>query len=136
MKRRIFHFFVVALLASTLSCHCSNESRTSKELETLSNADVSWDGTFFGLQPSLSGPATEVLNQGEAVIRQALDDPKRIVVAHVLLTKICGSKYDVSGGSWNGLKVRLLASGAVQYDEANLREVRNRWSRSLTSSNP
>jgi hypothetical protein len=131
------HSLLWIVLAITVSCHSSNSSRASQQLGMLTNADVSWDGTSFGLAPKLSGRATEVLNEGKASVgelRLALDDPRKIVVAHVLLTKIRGGQYDVSGGSWNGLKVSLLASGAVEYDEANLNDVRDHWLRVLNSS--
>lgn len=100
-------------------------------LARISNADLRWDGTAFGLQPRIVDEATARLVDDRAVsdaaIRALLRDPDRFAVAHVLLTlrsKTVGS-FDAS--QWNGLRVALEASGAVRYEPSDMDALARRW---------
>ncbi len=128
--------FCVLLFAIGLSCRSSGHSSASLP-QSLTNADVSWDGTPFGLEPRLSDAASNVLMQGSAAVsglREALNDSGRVVVAHVILTKMRREPFEVSGSQWNGLQVDLFADGRVEYDRDNLKEVQSHWRRVLSAA--
>lgn len=102
--------------------------RLARELR---NADIRWDGTYFGIMPQLATErAQRLLLLGEAAIPAllaALDDQERFAAAHVLLTEISGVEFAASAGQYNGLKVELPASGAATLDPAQRAELTARW---------
>ncbi len=103
----------------------------SASIEMLSNADVRWEGTAVGLEPTLTGEAARLLKMGDGALpelMQALSDPDKYVGAHVVLTKLSGVEYE-SFPAWNGLEVILAADGTVRIDPAQQAVLIKRWQR-------
>ncbi len=97
----------------------------------ISNADVAWDGTYFGLFPSLHGASLKVSPEDISAVPalvDALSDPQRFVAAHVLLTQICGGEYALSAAAWSGLSVRLLSDGRAEISEQQIPKLQQLWS--------
>lgn len=98
-----------ALLASS-ACASRQQPAPQGPLQALSNDQVEWDGNPAGFVALLRGDAPrEVLEQGEAAVPallDMLDDPRRFVVAHVLLTKLTHVRYRAFP-EWNGLTIEL-----------------------------
>lgn len=93
------------------------------------NNAVQWDATRFGLLPILSESAEELVQAGEVFIPALLDallDPQRFVVAHVVLTRITGVRYETFP-TWNGLGVELRADGTVNIDAEQRHLLHRRW---------
>ncbi len=101
-------------------------------IDKLSNNDVRWDGTRFGLMPTLTGAAAnQLLDMGDEAAPELLDalsDPDKYVSAHVILTKLSGVEYQ-SFPAWNGLEVVLAADGTVTIDPAQQPVLFERWQR-------
>lgn len=98
-------------------------------VDRLSNAGVRWDGTYFGLVPTIeSDAARQLLASGALAIPQlvdALEDESRFVAAHVLLTMLSGVEHQTA--PWNGLDVDLSADGEVRIDPRQRFELARRW---------
>ncbi|BAM02131.1 MULTISPECIES: hypothetical protein [Caldilinea] len=93
------------------------------------NSAIRWDATRFGLLPLLSETAEELEQAGEALIPTLLDallEPQHFVVAHVLLTRITGIRYETFP-TWNGLSIELRADGEVHIDAEQRHELYRRW---------
>lgn len=103
----------------------------------LTNADIRWDGTTFGLVPTVVGAsARRLLAAGEASVPplvHAVEDEARFVAAHVVLTLVSG--VDHQAIPWNGLEVGLEADGRVEVDAAQRFELARRW-RTWQGSSP
>lgn len=101
----------------------------------LHNNDVSWDGTYFGLNPRLSFMADIVVNSNRNVapfLLAAVNDVDRFAVAHVVLTyRFEGNRI---GGvtAWNGLKVQLDGNGRVSYEGNDLDKLYRYWEQKLS----
>ncbi len=95
------------------------------------NADVTWDGTLIGLVPSTQGQAVNFLSEHPSEARShliaALKDPKRFVVAHVLLTFSEKAKFEFSASRWNRLNVVLRANGTAEIDPEQRHDLYNFW---------
>ena len=104
----------------------------SQLIDEFHNADVTWDGTFVGLSPSLvpelEARVATLRPQDAAPLLAALADPDRFVLAHVLLTQLSGVTYE-SSPTWNGLAVDLLADGETRIDAAQRGTLQRRWER-------
>jgi hypothetical protein len=102
------------------------------ELSEIPNNDaVRWDGTRFGLLPTLLEKTESIIKEGQTVVPTLLDaiaDPHRFVTAHVLLTKIAGVQYETFP-SWNGLEVGLQAKGEVSINSDQRFDLARRWER-------
>jgi hypothetical protein len=113
----------------------SNHAVNAPEIR---NSDVTWDGTPLGLQPRIANPKTAHLVDAPASLdRQLVEllrDPDRFAVAHVLLTMRHDALKSFDANQWNGLRVTLAASGAVQYDPADMATLYRRWSSLVGSS--
>jgi len=101
-----------------------------EQLTTLiNNNDVRWDGTSFGLMPTVVSTAgQQLLASGAPAISHlidSLDDESRFVVAHVLLTHLSGIEYQTI--PWNGLNIELLDNGEVRFDTSQRFELQRRW---------
>jgi hypothetical protein len=107
-----------------------------RELSTLANDDVTWDANALGLAPRvMSESARHLLDQGEAAIPallDALDDPTKFVLSHVLLTLATGVRYDLN--PWNGLDVDMRADGSARIDPSQQTVLARRWRRWFASS--
>lgn len=113
----------------------SNHAVNAPEIR---NSDVTWDGTPLGLQPRIANPKTAHLLEAPASLdRQLVEmlrDPDRFAVAHVLLTMRHDALKSFDANQWNGLRVTLAASGAVQYDPVDMATLYRRWSSLVSSS--
>jgi hypothetical protein len=95
-----------------------------------------WVGGTGGIKPILSGATLELANE-ECDPRtipwliEALDDDKRDIAAHVVLTVVSGMSFEVDGAHWNGVRVRLSADGSVSARISNRvqnkKDWENRW---------
>ena len=97
----------------------------------LTNADVKWDGNTLGLSPSIEGKAAKQLldlgKQATPVLRKTLSDPGKFAAAHVLLTEIETTEYEVSASHWNKLKVDLNADGTVDLHPEQIDDIKTMW---------
>jgi hypothetical protein len=93
------------------------------------NASVRWSGTRFGLIPTISEAAEELLDDRQALVPlllAAMNDRDHFVTAHVLLTKAAGIAYETFP-AWNGLEVDLQASGETRVDPDQRYRLAGRW---------
>lgn len=113
----------------------SNHAANTPEIR---NNDLTWDGTPLGLQPRIANPKTaHLLDAPASLDRQLVEllrDPDRFAVAHVLLTMRHDTLKSFDANQWNGLRVTLAASGAVQYDPADMATLYRRWSSLMSGS--
>jgi hypothetical protein len=113
--------------------HCPTEPRDMPDVARLvgqlSNADIRWNGTLYGLVPTIvSDAARQLLASGAVAIPQlvgALEDESRFVAAHVLLTMLFGVEYHTA--PWNGLEIELSADDEVRIDPRQRFELARRW---------
>lgn len=101
----------------------------------VSNADVYWGHEYPGLVPYLSPNAQAVLQDREPglvqTVRGWLGDPKRFVVAHVLLTQWGEyGRFPVSTTEWNGLRVLTTSDGEPMYEAGQMEALQTRWRQS------
>jgi hypothetical protein len=96
------------------------------------NDDIEWTGQRYGLKPYLDQPAglqtagaDEVATIAPTLI-EALDDPDRFVVAHVLLTRLSRVSHETFPG-WNGLAVELAVDGTARVDPGQRETLARRW---------
>jgi hypothetical protein len=98
-------------------------------VDQLSNADVRWNGTLYGLVPTIVGDsARQLLARGDDAIPRiidALEDESKFVAAHVLLTMLSGVEYHTA--PWNGLEIDLSAGDEVRIDPRQRFELARRW---------
>ena len=87
-------------------------------IERITNGDVEWEGNWVGLNPRLRGEAAELLFKNPKASRkrliEALQDPNRFVVAHVLLGLSDKGNYKFSATHWRGLQVSLRNDGSAE----------------------
>jgi len=107
-------------------------SNLSELVDLLSNDNVVWDGTLDGFLPTIVGqPARQLLSIGSGgydAIPQligALEDERKFIAAHVLLTLLSGVQYDLT--PWNGLKVDLSHDGLARFDVSQRVDLARRW---------
>jgi len=143
---KIIYFIIVIVSFSILNQGCGRN--TDKETQTilseyvsgLNNGDITWRGSYTGVDPVLSENAMRVFkilldehnsNKTDAkrMLFPLLKKPDCFVVAHVLLTKLqIGVEYEVSGDRWNGLKVILDNKGATIIDNNQMADIEKKWS--------
>ena len=121
----------VAVGLLVIACSATPD-RASRLVEKIANSDIAWDGTYIGLTPRIEGePSRNVLALGTpatAALVAALDDPERFAAAHVLLTQIrMHGAFEVSGHSWNQLRVELRTNGQVTLDPAQRHQLKAFW---------
>ena len=97
----------------------------------LRNSDVTWDGTWAGLCPTIKGKsANDVLKQGESAIPhlyETLADKDRYIVSHVLLAVLKGAGGPQAAGGWLGLRVRLHADGTTEFYPEDIPTLQAYW---------
>ncbi len=96
------------------------------------NDAIEWTGQRYGLKPYLDHPAgletasaDEVAAMAPTLI-EALDDPDRFTVAHVLLTRLSRVTHETFPG-WNGLTVELAVDGTARVDPTQRAALARRW---------
>jgi len=124
---------ICGLVAIFYGCVNRNSSDDVLHLaKRIQNSDIQWDGDYWGLKPSVKGPAKELLARRSEkripALIDALKNPKRFVAADVVLTEISGIKKQTTAISWNGLHVELLADGRVLIPEEQQPALIQQWS--------
>lgn len=126
--------FLLVLIGcrNTLPLSGGHEScgSTGELVGRLNNEDVSWDGTYVGLQPVLSQNAQRVLDMGTNAVPfllSSLTNHDQYAVAHVLLTMIALPSFPFDSSQWNLLPVKVLSHGHVSYGEKAQAVVRDYW---------
>lgn len=103
-----------------------------RSVQNLSNQEVTWEGTYIGLTPTIDRETVERLSENvdrvvpELIAR--LSDEGAFVAAHVLLTQLSGIEYEAFP-TWNGLRVEILTDGSVRIDPAQRSALARRWER-------
>lgn len=119
-----------------LAAGCAQEAMNDGDdplalVRELRNSDVRWDGTPFGLMPAVEGDAAKrLMSLGEPaapVLREALDGPDKFAAAHVLLTFIEKTQWELSSSHWNGLRVDLYADGTTDLHPEQINEIVAMW---------
>jgi hypothetical protein len=96
------------------------------------NDTIEWTGQRYGLKPYLeqpAGPETASADEVAALaptLIEALGDPDRFVVAHVLLTRLSRVSHETFPG-WNGLAVELAVDGSSRVDPGQREALARRW---------
>lgn len=126
-------FVILAALLPALASVLEGEGVVSRMNQTaggLTNADVTWEGSYIGLTPTVTDDAaSRVRALGERAIPEliaALSDEHRFAAAHVMLTRLSGVEYQ-GFPAWNGLKVDIDAEGRVRIDPSQRAELSRRW---------
>ena len=139
--------FICALtLSIMLGCSSSNQELACRQVDSqpsavpklpISNADVAWDGTDLGIMPKVTRQGVlDVLASPDCsapFLVDALLDPNRYVVAHVLLTDLSNEPWGGDGGAWNGLHVQLYADGRTTFEGNDRQQLHTIWLHQLTS---
>ncbi|HET7798973.1 MAG TPA: hypothetical protein VFL38_01055 [Humibacillus xanthopallidus] len=96
------------------------------------NDAIEWTGQRYGLRPYLdagsdlgSAGADDVEALAPRLV-EALADPDRFAVAHVLLTRLSRVSYPTFP-DWNGLAVELAVDGSSHVDPAQRDSLARRW---------
>jgi len=100
----------------------------------ISNDGIEWRGTFFGLHPvpvgRVEGDLQNVIPLLDEFLFQNLDDPKKWIAAHVLLSSLhpdCRMPPGPVDAQWNGLTVEIIAGSPPRIDERQRRDIREFW---------
>lgn len=108
------------------------DSTMTPPRDTLAGISVSWTGTDVGLVPVLDDAGeTRIRALGPADVDdliRALSDEGTFVAAHVALTRVSGVEYEALP-RWNGLEVRLDASGQAHVDPEQRHLLARRWTK-------
>jgi hypothetical protein len=103
--------------------------------KTITNRDVQWDMTFFGLRPRLTGTSALVVSHWRAEMTggllSALDDPERFVAAHVLLSNELRTSVNTNGDKYDELSVAMPAKGPAKIDRAQQDRIKKLWAARL-----
>ena len=83
----------------------------------------------------ISGDAASTLERlgssANSWLLDAFDDSDKFAAAHVLLTKINMTEYNLSGSEWNHLQIDLLHDGTVDFHTEQIPELVSFWNRRL-----
>jgi hypothetical protein len=131
-------YLIVAFTAVSSGGRClaQSEGPSSVDFSVISNSDVTWAHTIVGWQPVLSGKTKEIYERTKIAennlspLVDMLDDPKKFVVAHVLLTYLTKSKFLRNSDSWNGLKVKSAGS-EVRFSTEQCAQLKQDWKERL-----
>lgn len=153
MKSLIFTMFASSLVI-TCACACTHVSEhtaSPKELESESkspttsdqvawvldfaNEDVQWTRDAAGIHPILNGQLDNFIsslssNQRMASIHSLLpflDDPRRFVLAHVLLTYFYGENIPLNDTSWNGLNFDVDSNLGPHPAAGSMKKLKALW---------
>jgi len=92
-----------------------------KLVKRLRNDQAKWEAASTGLEVTItSAAANQLLGLPETLVKralyQALADPSRFAVAHVLLTRRAGVPVAASSSEWNRLRVSARPDGTFELD--------------------
>jgi hypothetical protein len=94
---------------------------------------VHWSGSYVGLYFTLTGASAQLTGYRDEQLRplliQALEDDRRFVAAHVLLTSISKVQFANTNiaGSWNGLNVTLFGDGRTEIPKGEREKIVEKW---------
>jgi hypothetical protein len=154
--RMFRRFWIFALLVTFGACARHREVVHSRaDVRLIKNSDVRWDGNFLGLQPNFSGASKLIVEDRRRVsfseLVSALDDERRYIAAHALLSALTGHSIDSSAGGidpetgsilpgteeaagkFNGLRVDLRTDGSVVISDQQRRMIARKWKAWLKS---
>ena len=104
-------------------------------IQRLSNNDLQVNGNYFGLDVRISGDAASTLeglgSSANSWLLDAVDDTDKFAAAHVLLTKINMTKYNLSASEWNHLHIDLFHDGTVDFHSEQIPKLVSFWNRRL-----
>lgn len=127
MKSSIYFLAMCGLLFGCIS----RESEPRELVAKINNDNIRWEGNYIGLEVVGVGEAERrVLQAGSACrpsLIAALQDDTRFVAAHVLLTKMRGGPFPISGAEWNHLKVILRHDGTVEIPPGQKAPILRLW---------
>jgi hypothetical protein len=140
-------FWILApLFFATIGCVGPTPTGRPEWLN-VSNADVTWDGNPVGVVPWLNENAERCAstlstsrNDGthDAKVNQVMEllsDPRRFVVAHVILTMDSRDRFAVTSRTWNGLEVLLGdADDEIRIDPSQRWRIQAEWKKRQTKA--
>ena len=96
------------------------------------NTDILWQGTYFGLNRTLSDRAKSVLKSesAEDLLYDSLSDPNRFVAGHVLLCSLHQAALngiEFNAAAWGGLNVVLEGNGNCVIDPSQMDRIKQFW---------
>jgi len=95
VKSLVYLCILAAVVVLLVDC-TTLQTRSNGPIALINNDDIGWSGTYYGLWADVRGAeAKKLLEIGPAArpyLLEALDDPEKFVVAHVLLTLISGQR--------------------------------------------
>lgn len=136
MNKFTLIFLSIGFLSLSSSCGINSNSENNMPNNELnfSNEDVNWDGSSFGLLPSLSEKALAFRNNypeaGNDLMMSYLKEEDRFVFAHVILS-FNHDEISMIDGKWNNLSVQLNADGSVVYNIEEMTAIQNYWTNKL-----
>lgn len=96
-----------------------------------SNNDIGWHTSTLGILPSLQNKRCQAIlassTKAIPLLRNALADDEKVVVAHVLLSFIYERSVHNNNNSWLGLGLKFPSKGNVEYDKGSFKQVRSYW---------
>jgi len=104
------------------------------------NEDISWEGTFFGLFPKFSKRLQPFLGldkrEAASKLVPMLDDPKRFVAAHVLLSVYFNRPLQSEDSSryYHRLRVTLHGDGTVTYYPGQRAQLKAYWKQLISET--
>jgi hypothetical protein len=141
-RRYFYTIFIICVVLSEISCSKGRDEWITA-LQSLSNDDIKWDGDYIGLIPTVDGSHSRKLLEiksdsiDRALIKD-LDEDKKYVAAHVLLTLRHKISFARDERQWNGLHVTLDSTGKASYlaqDKKILFQAWSEWFASGKSAN-
>lgn len=127
--------FVVGLTAVNGQ---DGQADVKPDYAAISNAEVEFDGTFVGVMARPKGKTKALYEMARKSKPEAsefvklLDDPEKYIAAHCFLTWLYQRKFPTSS-DYNGLKVRILASG-TEFPPDQMGRLKKQWSEWLKES--
>ncbi|GEM_PF-1674289 len=135
---------MMALFAILIMTIPEGPSPYYKELHSVDNQIIFWDGTLFGWVPLVDKEIEEKYRKFTRdplfylALYDLLQDEKRFAIAHVLLTRFVKRVPGVDFGEkvpshWFGLRLAVGADGKVYYPhpQRQMRFLRAYWKRVL-----
>jgi len=104
----------------------------AEKCKGIRNESIGWNPSFFGLMVEVNGTdekwVLHTKSNPDRYLLEALEDPKRWIAAHVLLTLRHDSTWTgYTEEQWNGLEVIFHADGRVEIDENQQPAIRKYW---------
>ena len=123
---------LLVLITMLAICYAVTPSvRTYIAMQSLSNADLTVDGNWIGLDVRISGKSaaylTDLGTDTNSKLTDALADENKFAAAHVLLTCINLTEYPINGSQWNHMLVAIHADGTFNFYSEQIPELIGYW---------